>query len=42
MITIDKPIFQEFNIPGVQHISPQNALAELQNESAIMVDVRER
>ena len=41
MITNDKPIFQEFNIEGVQHITPQNALAELQNGTAIMVDVRE-
>ena len=41
MITTDKPIFQEFNIEGVQHITPQNALTELQNGTAIMVDVRE-
>jgi len=41
MITTDKPIFQEFNIAGVQHITPQNALTELQNGTAIMVDVRE-
>ncbi len=41
MITTDKPIFQEFNIDGVQHITPQNALIELQNGTAILVDVRE-
>lgn len=41
MITADKPIFQEFNIEGVQHITPQNALAELENGTAILVDVRE-
>jgi len=41
MITTDKPIFQEFNIEGVKHITPQNALAELQNGTAIMIDVRE-
>jgi len=41
MITSDKPIFQEFDIEGVKHITPQNALAELQNETAIMIDVRE-
>ena len=41
MISTYKPIFQEFNIEGVQHITPQNALTELQNGTAIMVDVRE-
>ena len=41
MITTDKPIYQEFNIEGVQHITPQNALAELQNGNAIIIDVRE-
>ncbi len=41
MITTDKPIFQEFNIEGVNHISPHNALVELQNGMAIMIDVRE-
>lgn len=40
MITSDIPIYQIFNIDGVQHITPQNALAELQNETAIMIDVR--
>ena len=41
MITSDKPIYQEFDIEGVKHITPQNALKELQNETAIMIDVRE-
>ena len=41
MITTDKPIYQEFNIEGVQHITPQNALAELQTGNAIIIDVRE-
>ena len=41
MITSDKPIYQEFTIEGVMHITPQNALKELQNETAIMFDVRE-
>lgn len=41
MITSDKPMYQQFNLDGVQHITPQNALAELQNETAIMIDVRE-
>ncbi|HNX89219.1 MAG TPA: rhodanese-like domain-containing protein [Bacteroidales bacterium] len=42
MITSYNPIYQEFNIEGVRHITPQNAFAEMQNETAIMVDVRER
>jgi rhodanese-related sulfurtransferase len=41
MITTRTPFFQEFHIEGVPHISPQNALAELQNGTAIMIDVRE-
>ena len=41
MITSEIPQFQEFHIAGVHHITPQNALAELQNDSAIMIDVRE-
>jgi rhodanese-related sulfurtransferase len=41
MITSDKPSFQEFNISGVQHITPLNAFVELQNGTAILVDVRE-
>ncbi|MFZ4550055.1 MAG: rhodanese-like domain-containing protein [Bacteroidales bacterium] len=41
MITNHIPIYQEFSIEGVQHITPQNAFIELQNGTAIMVDVRE-
>ena len=41
MITNYIPIYQEFNIEGVQHITPQNAMIELQNGTAIMVEVRE-
>lgn len=41
MITSDKPSYQEFNISGVRHIAPLNAYAELQNSTAILVDVRE-
>jgi rhodanese-related sulfurtransferase len=41
MITSEMPQFQEFHIEGLQHISPQNALKELQNNTAIMIDVRE-
>ena len=41
MITTDKPIFQEFDLDGVQHITPQNTVIELQNGTAILIDVRE-
>mgnify|MGYP005847350461 CR=1 FL=1 len=41
MITSGNPSFQSFNINGVEHISPKNAYSELQNGTAIMVDVRE-
>ena len=41
MITSEIPQFQEFHIAGVHHITPQNALEELQTDSAIMIDVRE-
>jgi sulfur dioxygenase len=41
LITTDKPIFQEFNLEGVKHITPLNALAEIQNGTSIMIDVRE-
>jgi rhodanese-related sulfurtransferase len=41
MITTKTPLFQEFHIEGVQHITPQNAFSELQNGAAILIDVRE-
>ncbi len=41
MIRSEVPQFQEFHIAGFHHITPQNALTELQNDSAIMIDVRE-
>jgi len=41
MITSKTPLFQEFHIEGVQHITPENALAELQNGTSILIDVRE-
>jgi hydroxyacylglutathione hydrolase len=41
MQTAINPVYQEFTIQGVEHITPQNALAELQNGTAILVDVRE-
>ncbi len=41
MITSETPQFQEFHIEGMHHVTPQNALAELENDTAIMIDVRE-
>jgi rhodanese-related sulfurtransferase len=41
MITSETPVFQSFNICGVEHISPENAYSELQNGTAILLDVRE-
>ena len=41
MITSKTPVFQEFQIEGVLHITPENALIELQQGKAIMIDVRE-
>jgi hydroxyacylglutathione hydrolase len=41
MITSETPVFQSFNIYGVEHISPENAYSELQNGTAIFLDVRE-
>jgi len=41
MVTSKTPVFQSFNIYGVEHVSPENACSELQNGSAIMIDVRE-
>lgn len=41
MDTIDKPALQDFHISGVKHISPENALQELENSRAVLIDVRE-
>ncbi|MDZ7613972.1 MAG: rhodanese-like domain-containing protein [Flavobacteriaceae bacterium] len=41
MITSKTPVFQTFNIEGLEHISPENALKELQDRTAIFIDVRE-
>jgi len=41
MITSKTPVFQEFHIDGVQHITPYNAHTELLNGTAILIDVRE-
>lgn len=42
MVTYNKPIFQDFNIEGVMHISPSEANAALMNNDAILIDVREQ
>ncbi|NOU48305.1 MAG: rhodanese-like domain-containing protein [Bacteroidales bacterium] len=41
MITSLIPGFQEFYLEGVEHVTPHNALMELENGTAVMVDVRE-
>ena len=41
MKTTDKPTLQGFHISGVTHISPGNALQELKNNHAVLIDVRE-
>lgn len=41
MVTSLTPSLQSFNIDGVEHISPGNAFEELQNGTAIFLDVRE-
>lgn len=41
MVTYTTPVFQSFNITGVEHISPRDALEELQNWKVILLDVRE-
>lgn len=41
MRTTDKPTLQVFNIDGVKHINPADALEALNNGEAVMIDVRE-
>lgn len=41
MTTSDTPCFQDFNIGGVKHITPDNAYSALKSGEAIMIDVRE-
>ena len=41
MKTTDKPIFQEFHIEGVKHISPADAMIALSKDKAVLIDVRE-
>lgn len=37
----DTPKFQEFNIQGVKHISPEDALSLIINDEIFFIDVRE-
>jgi rhodanese-related sulfurtransferase len=39
--TTDKPGLQEFHLPGVKHINPEHALKAIENDEAILIDVRE-
>jgi len=41
MKTTDKPLFQEFHIEGISHISPAEAFKAVNQGEAIMLDVRE-
>ncbi|NLJ08082.1 MAG: rhodanese-like domain-containing protein [Sphingobacteriales bacterium] len=41
MKTIEKPLFQEFHIDGVKHISPADAYELLIAKQAVLIDVRE-
>ncbi|MBE9467060.1 MAG: rhodanese-like domain-containing protein [Bacteroidetes bacterium] len=41
MKTTDKPISQEFHLEGVKHISPTDAMEALNNNKAVLIDVRE-
>lgn len=37
----DKPTLQEFHIEGVKHIIPDDAMAALKSNEAVLIDVRE-
>lgn len=41
MKTTDKPIFQEFSIDGIKHISPTDAMEAVSKNDAVLIDVRE-
>lgn len=41
METTNKPKLQDFNIEGVKHITPENAIEVLSNKKAVLIDVRE-
>jgi rhodanese-related sulfurtransferase len=40
-MTYDIPVFQEYNIPGVQHIKASDAFVQVGKGLAFLVDVRE-
>lgn len=42
MITSNQPVFQDFNMEGVMHMSPSEANSALMNNDAILIDVREQ
>ncbi len=42
MRTTDNPTLQEFQIEGVKHISPAEAMDMLEKNNAILIDVREQ
>lgn len=41
MIATENPTLQSFHIEGIKHVIPQTAFEELENQTAIIVDVRE-
>jgi len=41
MKTTDRPLFQDFHIEGVRHISPIDAFTALLSGEAVIIDVRE-
>ena len=42
MNTKEKPIIQNFNLQGVRHILPEDALEATDKKKAVLIDVRER
>ena len=41
MKTTDKPLSQEFHLPGVKHIASEDALGLIEKHEAVLIDVRE-
>jgi rhodanese-related sulfurtransferase len=41
MITYTNPVYQEYNMPGVKHISPQQVQYLTESDNVLLVDVRE-
>ncbi len=42
MKTTDKPFIQQFDLEGVKHILPEDALQAQKNNEAVIIDVREK